>query len=164
MSNYPIRWMIRRDMPAVLDIENVSFGAPWPEEEFIRCLRQRNCIGMVATDGPSTCPASPVVGYMLYDLHHDRIDVINFAVAPQHRRQGVGRAMIGKLRGKLSPLRRRRITLHVGESNLGAQLFFRAMGLRAVGIARGAYDHRFAGDEDAYEFECGVESQEGCGV
>ena len=25
-----------------------SFEFPWSEEDFIRCLRQRNCIGMVA--------------------------------------------------------------------------------------------------------------------
>jgi len=43
-----IRWMIRRDMPEVLEIEDRSFEFSWSEEDFIRCLRQRNCIGMVA--------------------------------------------------------------------------------------------------------------------
>src|SRR4029078_10231989 len=43
-----IRWMIRRDMAEVVDVERASFEFPWFEEEFIRCLRQRNCIGMVA--------------------------------------------------------------------------------------------------------------------
>ena len=43
-----IRWMIRRDMAEVLEIERGAFEFPWFEEEFIRCLRQRNCIGMVA--------------------------------------------------------------------------------------------------------------------
>ena len=42
-----IRWMIRRDMPEILEIEKQSFEFPWCEEDFIRCLRQRNCIGMV---------------------------------------------------------------------------------------------------------------------
>ena len=46
-----IRWMIRRDMPEVLDIERDSFEFPWSEEDFMRCLRQRNCIGMVAERG-----------------------------------------------------------------------------------------------------------------
>ena len=43
-----IRWMIRRDMPEVLAVEGESFEFPWCEEDFLRCLRQRNCIGMVA--------------------------------------------------------------------------------------------------------------------
>ena len=33
-----IRWMIRRDMPEVLEIERKSFEFPWFEEDFIRCL------------------------------------------------------------------------------------------------------------------------------
>ena len=47
-----IRWMIRRDMADVLAIENASFEFPWLEDDFIRCLRQRNCIGMVAESEP----------------------------------------------------------------------------------------------------------------
>src|SRR5687768_6635477 len=53
-----IRWMIRRDMPEVLSIETQCFEFPWTEEDFLRCLRQRNCIGMVAEQGEK------VVGFM----------------------------------------------------------------------------------------------------
>jgi ribosomal-protein-alanine N-acetyltransferase len=41
-----IRWMIRRDLPEVLRIENAAFPFPWSESDFLRCLRQRNTIGM----------------------------------------------------------------------------------------------------------------------
>ncbi len=58
-----IRWMIRRDMPSVIEIEENSFEFPWSEDEFIRCLRQRNCIGMVAE------LSEQVVGFMIYELH-----------------------------------------------------------------------------------------------
>ena len=34
-----IRWMIRRDMTDVLQIESQAFEFPWTEEDFIRCLR-----------------------------------------------------------------------------------------------------------------------------
>ena len=37
-----IRWMIRRDMPEVLHTEQQSFEFAWTEEDFLRCLRQRN--------------------------------------------------------------------------------------------------------------------------
>jgi len=43
-----IRWMIRRDMQEVLQAEQQCFDQSWTEEDFLRCLRQRNCIGMVA--------------------------------------------------------------------------------------------------------------------
>ena len=70
-----IRWMIRRDMAEVLAIEAESFEFPWSEEDFIRCLRQRNCIGMVAELDDH------VVGFMIYELHKNRLHVLNFAVA-----------------------------------------------------------------------------------
>ncbi len=136
-----IRWMIRRDMPAVLTIENASFEFPWCEEEFIRCLRQRNCIGMVAE-----CD-DQVVGFMIYELHKNRLHLLNFAVNPDARRSGVGAAMMEKLAGKLSVERRNRIMLEVRETNLEAQLFFKILGFKAISVLRDFYEDT---TEDAY--------------
>ena len=136
-----IRWMIRRDMTEVLDIERASFEFPWFEEEFIRCLRQRNCIGMVAEHGER------VVGFMIYELHKTRLHILNFAVAEDVRRRGVGQQMIEKLVGKLSSQRRTRITLEVRETNLAAQVFFRSNGFRATSVLHEFYDDS---PEDAY--------------
>ena len=136
-----IRWMIRRDMPAVLDIEADSFEFPWLEEDFIRCLRQRNCIGMVVEHDDR------VVGFMVYELNKTRLHMLNFAVSPEFRRLGVGSQMIGKLIGKLSAQRRSRIILEVRETNLPAQLFFRENGFRAVSVLRDYYEDT---PEDAY--------------
>ena len=136
-----IRWMIRRDMPEVLAIEGESFEFPWLEDDFIRCLRQRNCIGMVAEH------EDRVVGFMIYELHKSRIHVLNFAVAEDYRHRGVGSQMIAKLTGKLSSQRRSRIVLEVRETNLPAQLFFRENGFRAVSVLRSYYADT---PEDAY--------------
>ncbi len=136
-----IRWMIRRDMPEVLSIERRSFEFPWSEDDFIRCLRQRNCIGMVAEH------EDRVVGFMVYELNKTRLRVLNFAVSAQNRRSGIGSQMAAKLIGKLSSQRRSRITLEVRETNLPAQLFFRANGFRAVSVLRQYYEDT---PEDAY--------------
>ncbi|MDG2012080.1 MAG: ribosomal protein S18-alanine N-acetyltransferase [Pirellulaceae bacterium] len=136
-----IRWMIRRDMPEVLQIESASFEFPWLEDDFIRCLRQRNCIGMVAEYDDK------VVGFMIYELHKNQLRVLNFAVRPDIRKAGIGRQMIDKLIGKLTPQRRNRIILEVRETNLAAQLFFRKSGFRAVSVLRDYYDDS---TEDAY--------------
>lgn len=140
-SRLHIRWMFKRDMPQVLQIEAESFEFPWSEDDFHRCLRQRNCIGMVADRG------GEVVGYMIYELHRNRLHVLNFAVAPRCRRQGVGRQMAERLVAKLAPERRTRITLEVRETNLTAQLFFRSLGFRAVSVLRDYYEDT---PEDAY--------------
>jgi [ribosomal protein S18]-alanine N-acetyltransferase len=136
-----IRWMIRRDMPEVLEFESQSFEFPWLEEDFIRCLRQRNCIGMVAEHDDR------VVGFMIYELHKARIHVLNFAVARDYHRCGVGSQMVAKLIAKLSTQRRNRIILEVRETNLAAQLFFRENGFRAVSVLRSYYEDT---PEDAY--------------
>lgn len=133
-------------MPEVLAIERESFGHfAWFEDDFIRCLRQRNCICMVAEHGER------VVGFMVYELHKTKLHVLNFAASPLARRRGVGRQMIEKLAGKLSGDRRDRITLDVREGNLPAQLFFKAMGFRAVSVLRNFYQEEDT-DEDAYHF------------
>jgi [ribosomal protein S18]-alanine N-acetyltransferase len=136
-----IRWMIRRDMPEVLQIEKESFEFPWLDEDFIRCLRQRNCIGMVAEH------EDRVVGFMIYELHKTRIRVLNFAVSAQYQRRGVGSQMVAKLITKLSTQRRSRILLEVRETNLAAQLFFRENGFRAVSVLHSYYEDT---PEDAY--------------
>jgi ribosomal-protein-alanine N-acetyltransferase len=128
-----IRWMIRRDMLEVLAIEGAGFAAPRAEEDFLKVLRQRDCIGMVAetTDG-----SEKVIGFMVYRLHKRGLEILDFAAHPGYRRAGVGRQMAAKLVGKLSARRRLLIRVDVREINLDAQLFFRAQGFRAVGVRR----------------------------
>ncbi len=136
-----VRWMIRRDMPDVLRIEQQAFEFPWYEEDFVRCLRQRNCIGMVAE------ASERVVGFMVYELHKHRLHILNFAVDDRLRRRGVGSQMANKLIGKLSHDRRSRILLEIRETNLPAQLFFRNLGFRATTVLRQFYEDT---PEDAY--------------
>lgn len=139
-----IRWMIRRDMPEVLGIEEQSFESPWQEEDFIRVLRQRNCIGMVAES------FERVVGFMVYELHPNRLHLLNLAVAAGLRGRLVGCQLVEKLISKLSPVRRNRIMLEVRERNVPAQLFFRALDFRAISVLQRFYADT---DEDAYLFQ-----------
>ena len=148
-----IRWMIRRDMPEVLAAEQLSFEYAWTEDDFLRCLRQRNCIGMVAEHNDR------IIGFMIYELHKNRLHVLNFAVAPEYRRTGVGGQMVAKLIGKLSSHRRSKITLAVRERNLQAQLFFRSQDFRAMRVLRNYYEDS---GEDAFlmEFRVGTDEDQ----
>jgi len=136
-----IRWMIKGDMPEVLAIEHASFDFPWCEEDFLQVLRQRNCIGMVAELGER------VVGFMIYELHETRLNVLDFAVHPEFRRQSVGKQMNDKLVGKLSSHRRTRIVTLVRETNLCAQIFWRELKWKAVEVIREHYQDT---GEDAF--------------
>lgn len=143
-----IRWMIRRDMAEVLLTEQHSFEYAWTEEDFLRCLRQRNCIGMVAEHNDR------IIGFMIYELHKNRLHLLNFAVHPSFRRTGVGSQMVQKLIGKLSSHRRSKITLAVRERNLTAQVFFRSQEFKATRVLRNYYEDS---GEDAFQMEFRVD-------
>lgn len=139
-----VRWMIGRDMPQVLRIEQASFDYPWIEDDFLKALRQRNCIGMVAEHHDD------VIGYMLYELHVGQIRLVNLAVSPAHRRERIGEQLVTKLIGKLHSHRRASMFADVSEYSLSAHLFFRACGFKATKVIRGLYRD---GQEDAFRFE-----------
>lgn len=139
-----IRWMLLRDISDVIRIEKECFEFPWSEEDFLRCLRQRNCIGMVAEH------AGRVVGFMIYELPKNRLHLLNMATESAYRRQGIGTQMLAKLKTKLVNQRRTKLTLEVRETNLKAQLFFKANGLRATSILRDFYEDMH---EDAYQMQ-----------
>lgn len=116
------------DMPQILGIDQQSFSRTWDEEQFISHLKQRNNIGMVAHSG------SKIIGFMIYELSPKELILHRITVHPDHRREGVGRALIEKLVSKLSIEKRVRIETLVPEDSLSSQLFFRDMGFRATCI------------------------------
>jgi len=145
-----IRWGIHRHLPDALRIENACFPLPWSENDFLRCLRQRNVVWMVAEVG------QPMAGFMIYELHRNRLHLLSFAVHPDYQRRGIGSHMIQKLTSKLSPQRRNRLMLEVRETNVAAQLFFKSQGFRAVSLLRDFYEDT---TEDAYLMQYRRESE-----
>ncbi len=146
-----IRWLIRRDMAEVLRIEQSSFMNPWTDEDFLCCLRQRNCIGMVAEHDHK------ILGFMIYELHKSRLHILNFAVDKDSHRSGIGTQMVLRLVDKLSQQRRNEILLEVREGNLDAQLFFKTQGFKAINVLRRHYDDTA---EDAYIMQFRLDADE----
>lgn len=139
-----IRWMIRRDMPQVLDVEWGADPYPWYEEDFLNALRERNNIAMVAVNGED------VVGFFIYGLHKHHIELVKFAVRPEWQRMNVGSQMVKKMQAKLSSHRRTRLLVDVRETNLAALNFFKAQGFIATSVVRGYFDDS---GEDAFRME-----------
>lgn len=140
-----IRWMIKRDMPEVLEIDRQAFMFPWSEEEFYKHLAHRNCIGMVAEIGNVF---HQIVGFAIYQLDKPMLTILRFAVHPGFRRAGVGQQMVMKLLAKTTR-RRPKISVLCRETNLDACFFWRSMGFHATDVYRGHYDDT---GEDAYHF------------
>ncbi len=142
-----VRWMIRVDIPSVLEIDNDSFDDPWSEEDFIKHLRERSVIGRIAEY------KDRVVGYMVYQIRKGEYEILRIAVAPDCRRQGVGFAMLCSMADKLSRNHRTRFHLAVHENNLAAQLWLKGCGLKAIGIE---------GDMYRFEFRVEVPAEASC--
>lgn len=141
-----MRWMVERDMPFIHHIERSVFDVPWTEEEFREQLRNRDCIGTVAEAG------NTITAYMVYLLHLRSIELLSIAVDPALHRRRIGAQMVLKLRDKLNPQRRRKLTCTVSDRNKGAHLFLHKMGFKAVKVLR-----RKFGESDGYRFEMGCE-------
>lgn len=138
---HSLRFMMRRDLPEVMTIERASFDNPWTEEEMLAAMRAKNMIGVVA------CDDNRVLGFVVYALFKHHMEILNIAVDPARRRERIGGSLLNRLTERLSEQRRREIRLAVRETNLAAQLFFRANGFRATGIL----PRHFRNDEDAYQ-------------
>jgi ribosomal-protein-alanine N-acetyltransferase len=130
-----IRWMVRKDMSAVLHIERESFENPWSELQFLTRLRKRNTIGIVAE------VAGRVVGFMIYSLHKDKLRIRDLAVHHKFRREAVGGQLVAKLLAKLTVQGRSRVTATLRMSNLPAQDFFRYYGFKTIRVCRSGDDH-----------------------
>lgn len=138
-----IRWVIRRDMQEVMAID-ASNNYAWSEDEFLRVLRQRNAIGMVAEW------EEKIVGFMIYELHKFKLHVLHFCIHPDYRRRGIGLAMSQKLVSKLSSHRRVQITANVRERDLSVQMFLRSQGFKASLVVRSFFEDS---GEDAFRME-----------
>lgn len=143
-----VRWMIRRDFGDVMRIEREEFANPYTVDELTEFMERRNVIGMVAEDFRND-DAGRIVGFMVYAFHKSRIELLDFAVDGWSQGQGIGTAMMNKLKGKLHTDRRRYIEFDVSENNTDGQLFLKALGFVCTEIRYGEFDD----GTDAYRFE-----------
>lgn len=135
------RWLIRKDLPTVLAIEDmVLHQNAWVEEDFLAHLRQRNCIAMVAE------VKGEIAGHMVYLLCNDKFRLLRFAVHPRFQRQRVATELVKRLKEKLSHTARTAILTVVHEDYLSGQLLLQSLGFRATNILR----NHFSDDRDGY--------------
>ena len=134
-------WIVRHDMPAVLDIERDSYAFPWSEAEFLDALLERGRVGIVAKSDRS------VVGFLLYNSRPRSLEIVNLAVAADLRRRGIGSRLVDFLKEKLSSGGRDELTVCVSDDSLGAQLFLRSQKFRATAVLRDYFDEH---EGDAY--------------
>jgi [ribosomal protein S18]-alanine N-acetyltransferase len=124
-----------RDLPAIEEIEQRSYATPWSRSMFAGELSKPSSICLGAFDGPT----GKLTGYLIISRYVDAWHVMNLAVAPALRRQGIATALLERLFTQTAGESRRGYTLEVRVSNDAAIKLYERMGFKARGIRRGYY-------------------------
>jgi ribosomal-protein-alanine N-acetyltransferase len=134
-ENIEIREMTRGDLEEVLQIERMSFPTPWSQALFERELLTPFARSLVALERES----KKIMGYLCFWLVDPEAHVLNLAVHPQHRGQGLGTLLMGYgveyCRNRGVQL----ITLEVRRSNYKAISLYRNFQFQFRGIRRRYY-------------------------
>lgn len=117
----------------VAELEKACFSTPWSVEQLRKGLEQGGIkiVGIIET--------GRLLGYLSYYSVGEEAEIINFAVDPGRRRQGLGRAM---LRHVLHKWREEGIEsgfLEVRASNGAAIGLYESFGFRQIGVRKRYY-------------------------
>lgn len=137
-----IRPMEESDLDQVMTIENVSFPSPWSLSAFERELKNPWSVAWVCELGER------VVGYIIAWKVADEFHIINLAVAPQVRKQGIGKSLLRYALENAEGCVWAR--LEVRRSNWIAQALYRKLGFQEIGIRKQYYTDE---NEDAIVME-----------
>jgi ribosomal-protein-alanine N-acetyltransferase len=117
------------DVPRVMEIERAAFSHPWSEDLVRRELGHEFSTVLLAEDGAGT-----VRGFVISWLVHDELHVLNVAVAPEARRGGVARQLLGVVEAGGREQGARVALLEVRVSNAAAIALYRSLGYRDVAV------------------------------
>jgi ribosomal-protein-alanine N-acetyltransferase len=133
-------WMIEAltapsDIDAILAIEEVSFTNPWTREMYLAELHNEGVsfIYVARDDRRAT------VGFCSFWRVLDELHINNLAVLPEHRRHGVGAALLRRVLDEATRLGARRATLEVRRSNGPAQALYERFGFSVAGVRHAYY-------------------------
>ena len=87
--NLNIRRMTLEDIPAVVELENLSFSLPWPERSFRFELTENSAsrCWVVELDGK-------IVAMLVAWLMVDEAHIATISTHPDVRRQGIGKKLL----------------------------------------------------------------------
>ena len=125
-----IRGMMEKDLEGVMQIEKVSFPTPWSRELFERELIMPYAKALVALEFPS----NQVLGYLCFWLVAQETHILNLAVHPNRRRQGIGTRLLQWALNYCREKGAQEITLEVRRSNHKAISLYRNFHFQPQGI------------------------------
>ena len=117
----------------VAALEKICFADPWSEMSIASELQNLWAYWLVAVNGDQ------VAGYIGSQSSIDEADVMNVAVHPDYRRQGIAESLIEALVAELKNRSIHSLTLEVRASNAPAISLYEKQGFAQVGCRRNYY-------------------------
>lgn len=125
----------RRHLDRIMRIERASFAAEaYPRGFFLELYRECGGLFFVAKR------AGRIGAYMITCPDARGAEIVSLAVHPEHRRQGLARALIEHTFGVLRARGIRRVELRVRWTNAAGLSLYRSFGFRRTGLERGYYE------------------------
>jgi ribosomal-protein-alanine N-acetyltransferase len=127
-----IRRLTYADLPQVIAVERRAFPTPWSLAMFVLELSKPSGICLAARLDRR------IAGYLICSRYDTVWHVMNVAVDPDHRRRGVGTALLEALFDRVGD-EEGHFTLEVRPSNGGAIALYERLGFRSAGARRRYY-------------------------
>lgn len=126
--------MTENHVAQVAELEKICFGsAAWSENSIASELKNQLSLWLVALDGET------VAGYVGSQTVMDESDMMNVAVHPDCRRQGIAEKLVNALADALREKESRCLTLEVRASNEPAKKLYEKLGFVSVGLRKNYY-------------------------
>ena len=125
--------MNEHHVPQIALLERECFADPWSEQSIASELHNPLSLWLVAQEGQT------LLGYVGSQTCLDETDMMNIAVSPASRRQGVARALIEALVSALRVRGSKQLTLEVRASNGPARQLYESLGFLQVGLRKNYY-------------------------
>ena len=135
MTKITLRKMIDKDLEKVSLIEKEIFADPWSYNAFKTDLENEMAYPIVAEFDDT------VIGYSNLYIVAGEVQIGNFAVAPGHRKKGVGKKIMNEILKIAGERKCNVIFLEVRESNEPARALYTSFGFKPAGMRRDYYSN-----------------------
>lgn len=117
----------------IAEIEKLCFNDPWSERSIASELDNRLSLWLVAMDGDR------LAGYVGSQSVLGETDMMNIAVHPDYRRQGIAEQLVVQLVDALKERGNHSLMLEVRVSNEPARKLYEKLGFSQVGLRKNYY-------------------------